>query len=265
MERAKNAYDCRIQDLFSGEGFELAVSIDCEGTNFDRDMDANMDYLEAFLGRATDAGVATLLFVTPLYAAKLAERGLAERLPREYRVIYGLHIHPENLAPELAAKLPFLQPDEEFLAGYGYEEQARIIRLCYAYLRERGVIPLQIYRGGCFSMNDDTAKALIEHTDIRWESHNPYREHYSARSPAFKSVPVYALSRDEELRLEFFTLDRLKAMLEGGVAAKAKTLAITHSYMLNPKDFHYARDGIAESVHERLQALIELRDCLVAG
>jgi hypothetical protein len=243
--------------LFRKQGFELVLSMDCEGTNYDRNLDGNVSNLERFLEQATSNGLATILFITPFFSDKLREHGLAERLTRDYRVIYGLHIHPDNLPPAIASHCPFLRPDEEFLANYRREEQERIITLSYAYLERNGIAPVQIFRGGCFSMNTDTAELLLEHTPIRHESHNPFREQYEVRPGLLQPVPVYALSRDEELRLEFFTTDRLQEMLAGAITRKAKALAITHSYMLDPADFHYVRDGIADDIHQRLAALIQ--------
>jgi len=251
-------FDNSIERLFQTQGFELALSMDCEGTNYDSNLDGNVANLERFLALATSHGLATILFITPHFSDKLREHGLAERLSRDYRVIYGLHIHPDNLPEVLASQCPFLRPGEEFLANYGRSEQERIIRLSYAYLGENGIAPLQIFRGGCFSMNTDTAQLLLEHTPIRYESHNPFREQYDVLPGLLKSLPVYALSRDEELRLEFFTTSRLQEMLAGAITRKAKTLAITHSYMLDPADFHYARDGIVDDIHQRLASLIQV-------
>ena len=178
QQPATGAYDNNIDKLFQSEGFELALSMDCEGTNYDRNLDGNVSNLERFLNQATDNKLTTILFITPHFSNKLREHGLAERLARDYRVIYGLHIHPDNLPDSIASQCPFLRPGEEFLARYGRAEQERIITLSYAYLSRNGIAPVQIFRGGCFSMNTDTAELLIEHTPIRYESHNPFREQY---------------------------------------------------------------------------------------
>jgi hypothetical protein len=252
-----SAYDTRIERLFTGNDFELALSMDCEGTNYDRNLDGNVANLERFLTLATDNGITTILFVTPHFSDKLREHGLAQRLTKDYRVIYGLHIHPDNLPPAIASQCPFLRPGEEFLANYSRAEQELIITLAYAYLSRNGIAPLQIFRGGCFSMNTHTAELLLEHTPIQYESHNPFREQYDVRPGLLKPLPVYALSRDEELRLEFFTTPRLQEMLAGAITQRAKALAITHSYMLDPADFHYARDGIVDDIHQRLASLIQ--------
>jgi hypothetical protein len=257
QQTGTGAYDNRMENLFKTDGFELALSMDCEGTNYDRNLDGNVANLERFLALATDNGLVTILFVTPHFSDKLQEHGLAARLTRDYRVIFGLHIHPDNLPASIAAKCPFLRQGEEFLANYNRGEQERIITLSYAYLSRNGIAPLQIFRGGCFSMNTDTAELLLEHTPIRYESHNPFREQYDVHPGFLQPVPVYALSRDEELRLEFFSTGKLQEMLSGAITAKAKALAITHSYMLDPADFHYARDGIADDIHQRLAALIQ--------
>lgn len=256
QQARKGAFDNRIETLFQSDGFELVLSMDCEGTNYDRNLDGNVANLQRFLDLATGNGLSTILFVTPHFSDKLREHGLAERLSKDYQVIYGLHIHPDNLPDSIASQCPFLRPGEEFLASYGRAEQERIITLSYAYLSRNGISPIQIFRGGCFSMNTDTAELLLQHTPIRYESHNPFREQYEARPGLLEPLPVYAVSRNEELRLEFFTTGKLQEMLAGAIARKAKTLAITHSYMLDPADFHYARDGIVDDIHQRLASLI---------
>jgi len=40
------------------------------------------------------------------------------------------------------------------------EEQKQIILNCIDYLAEHGISPIEAYRGGYFSMNDDTQKVL---------------------------------------------------------------------------------------------------------
>ena len=81
-------------------------------------------------------------------------------------------------------------------------------------------------------MNEDTSKILGEITNIRYESHNPYREQYTPIKGFLNPVPVYALSRDEELRLEFFTTEKLQNMVSEAFDNNVKTVAITHRYML---------------------------------
>jgi hypothetical protein len=249
--------EARVSDLFEDDGFEFAVSMDCEGTNYDKNLDANVLNLERFVSKASEHGIRVVLFVTPIFADALRRHGLAERLPRDYRVIYGLHIHPDNLPGSIAKDCPFLRPGEEYLASYTREEQRSIIAPAADYLEECGVFPLQAFRGGCFSMNDDTAAVVLEETSIRAESHNPFREQYSVTSGGLRSLPVYALSRDEEFRLEFFTTEKLRSMLSDAIAKDSKVMAITHSYMLDPDDFHYGRDGIVDDIHTRLARLID--------
>ena len=171
-------YDNSAERLFQSEGFELVLSMDCEGTNYDSNLDGNVANLERFLAQASENGLTTILFVTPYFSDKLKQHGLATRLSKDYKLIYGLHIHPDNLPPAIASQCPFLRPEEEFLAHYSRAEQERIITLSYAYLGHNGIEPPQIFRGGCFSMNTDTAELLLRHTPIRYESHNPFREQY---------------------------------------------------------------------------------------
>ena len=248
---------CDVTKLFSKEGFEMALSIDCEGTNYDKNLRSNVLNLERFLKLATDNSITTILFITPIFADMLYSLDLVERIKNNYDVIFGLHIHPDNLPHEIRKDLDFIRDDEEFLANYNYEEQEQIILRSIQYIESRNVKPLQIFRGGCFSMNNDTAEILYSNTDIRYESHNPARREYSVCNFLLKSIPVYAVSKDEEIRLEYFTSERLQQLLQDAIKTGSKTLAITHSYMLDPADFHYERDSIEKSIYERLELLIE--------
>lgn len=248
---------CDITKLFSKEGFEMAISIDCEGTNYDKNLRNNVLNLERFLKLATDNSITTILFVTPIFVDMLYSLDLVERIKENYDVIFGLHIHPDNLPHEIRKDLDFIRDDEEFLANYSYNEQEQIIMRSMEYIEKRNALPLQIFRGGCFSMNNDTAEILYRNTDIRYESHNPARQEYSTCNFLLKSIPVYAISKDEEIRLEYFTAERLQELLQTAIKNDSKTLAITHSYMLDPGDFHYERDSIEKSIYDRLELLIE--------
>lgn len=254
----KPLYANSVEDIFTGEGFEMVMSIDCEGTNYDKNLENNVKNLERFLQKATENNITTLLFITPYFADMLKKLDLVEKIKYKYKVIFGLHIHPDNLPPEISRKCDFIRPDEEYLASYSYDEQKKIIELSMNYIEERGVTPIQIFRGGCFSMNTDTAKILLELTDIKYESHNPYREQYNVEKGLLKSIPVYALNRDEEIRLEFFTTEKLESMLSDAIINGSKVVGITHSYMLDPNDFHYERDNIVDDIHVRLNRLIEV-------
>ena len=253
----KPIYNNDIRSLFEKEGFELVVSMDCEGTNYDKNLENNVLNLERFLKLATNNNITCILFITPYFADMLSKLKLIEKIKENYKVIFGLHIHPDNLPEDIASKCSFIRPDEEYLASYSYEEQKQIVNLCMEYLDNKGIEPIQIYRGGCFSMNEDTSKILAELTDIKYESHNPYREQYTPLKGLLNSMPVYALSRDEELRLEFFTTEKLQHMVSEAYDKGAKTIAITHSYMLDSNDFHYERDGIIDDIHIRLEKILE--------
>ena len=39
---------------------------------------------------------------------------------------------------------------------------------------------------------------------------------------------------------------------------KKYIFAITHSYLLDSYDFHYTRDNIEQSIHERMKILIDI-------
>ncbi len=252
----KSIYSCDINHLFKNDGFEFAVSMDCEGTNYDKNLENNILNLERFLKLATDNNITTILFITPFFADMLSKLNLVDKIKKNYKVIFGLHIHPDNLPEEIASKCSFIRPDEEYLAAYNYHEQKQIINLCMKYLDSKSIEPIQIYRGGCFSMNENTSKILTEITNIKYESHNPYREQYTPLNGLLNPLPVYALSRNEELRLEFFTTEKLQHMISEAYDNQEKTIAITHSYMLDPNDFHYERDAIVDDIHTRLEKII---------
>lgn len=246
-----------ILELINKDGFQYAITIDCEGTNFDKNLENNVKNLERFLKLNSENGITTILFITPFFADMLFQLNLVEKI-KEYNVIFGLHIHPENLPDEINQKCPFIKKDEELLASYNIEEQKHIINYSMDYLTQRGVMPIQIYRGGYFSMNDNTAKALYELTDIRFESHNIYREQYKVSNNLLTSLPVYSLDDKEELRLEYFSSEKLCEFLSDAIDENKLTLGVTHSYLLDSNDFHYERDNLKEDIHSIQKKLIEI-------
>lgn len=245
-----------ILELMNTDNFKYIISIDCEGTNFDKNLENNVLNLERFLKLNSDNGITTILFITPFFADMLHKLNLTEKI-KEYNVIFGLHIHPENLPEELNLKCSFLKPEEHLLASYNFDEQKIIIKHSMDYLKEKGIEPIQIYRGGYFSMNNDTAKALWELTDIRFESHNIYREQYSVNNGLLTSLPVYAKDEKEELRLEYFSSDKLIELLNEAKEKYRYAIGVTHSYLLDPLDFHYERDGLKEDIHQIQSKLIQ--------
>lgn len=145
-----------MNNLFKTDGFEFAMSMDCEGTNFDKNLENNVRNLERFLKLASDNGIYTILFISPYFADMLNKLNLVEKI-QQYKVIFGLHIHPDNLPDEIKAKCNFIKENEELLSFYSYEEQKMIINNSMDYLRKKGINPIEIYRGGYFSMNDHTS------------------------------------------------------------------------------------------------------------
>ncbi|MEW9096815.1 MAG: hypothetical protein AB2417_17200 [Clostridiaceae bacterium] len=246
-----------ILELINKDGFQYAITIDCEGTNFDKNLKNNVENLERFLKFNSENGVTTILFITPFFADMLSQLNLVEKI-KQYNVIFGLHIHPENLPDEINEKCSFIKKDEELLASYNLEEQKCIINYSMEYLTQRGIMPIQIYRGGYFSMNDDTAEALYELTDIRFESHNTYREQYKVSNNLLTSLPVYSLDHKEELRLEYFSSEKLCQLLNDAIDEDKLTLGVTHSYLLDPNDFHYERDNLKEDIHSIQKKLVEM-------
>ncbi|WP_125152941.1 hypothetical protein [Clostridium rectalis] len=246
-----------LNKLFKDSGFQFALSIDCEGTNFDKNLENNVGNLEKILELTSVNNIYTILFITPYFAEMLCKLNLTEKI-KNYKVIFGLHIHPDNLPKKILNFCPFIRKNEEYLTAYSYPEQKMIIKHCMDYLTNKGITPIEIFRGGYFSMDDNTSKALSEATNITYESHNIYRQQYKITKNILTPIPVYAFNDKEELRLEYFSLDKLVLMLQNAIKKNNKTLAITHSYLLDPTDHHYKRDGIKKDIHIRLNELIQI-------
>jgi len=113
------------------------------------------------------------------------ELNLIEKIKNEYKVIFGLHIHPNNLPKSIENLCPFINRDEDFLSYYSYDQQKLIITYCYDYILKLGIEPMEAFRGGYFSMDDNTAKILNEITPIKYESHNIYRPEYKLHKKIF--------------------------------------------------------------------------------
>lgn len=236
---------------------KFILTMDCEGPNFDKNLEYNLFNLERLLQLTTNHNICTIMFITPYFADMLYRLNLVYIIKKKYKVVFGLHIHPNNLPEEIQRKCPFLREDVDEISFYSYEQQRLIIRESVEYLRKRDVFPLEIFRGGYFSMNDDTARALMDISDIRWESHNIHREQYGVTWEVLKSLPVYALDRDTEFRLEYFDVKRLLEMTRDALGRNERIVGITHSYLLDDDDMHYERDGIIGSVYSRLKEVIK--------
>lgn len=245
-----------LEKLLKDGDSNFILTMDCEGPIFDKNLKNNVMNLERFLKLATKNDVYTILFITPYFAEMLERLNLVDKIKNEYKVIFGLHIHPNNLPEEILRKCPFLREDIDNLSFYSFEQQKLIINESIEYLKKKSISPLEIFRGGYFSMNDDTAKALIEITNIRWESHNIYRHQYSITKPLLKSLPVYAFDKDLEFRLEYFNAEKLINMAGEAYRNNTRIVGITHSYLLDDEDYHYKRDGIEGSIYSRLEAIL---------
>lgn len=246
-----------IQNFFIKDGFDFALSIDSEGTNFDKNLENNVRNLERLLKLNTDNNIYTILFITPYFADMLYKLNLVQVI-KKYKVIFGLHIHPDNLPEKISINCPFLKENEELLTSYNYDEQKTLIKLSLDYLHSKEIAPIEIFRGGYFSMDDNTSKALIEVTNIKYESHNIYRSQYKVTQNLLTPIPIYAYDDVEELRLEYFNLQKLSEILVDAMKNNQKTLAITHSYLLDSKDFHYKRDNISPDIYTRLNNLLKM-------
>jgi hypothetical protein len=136
------------------------------------------------------------------------------------------------------------------------EEQKTIISNSYDYLKGFGIWPIEGFRGGYFSIDDNTEKALQEVTDIYFESHNINRREYRVKNPMVKQFPVYAKDDKEEFRLEYFNTEKLIKMLDKAKKENVKVTGITHSYLFDDNDFHYIRDKIETPAYIRLKELL---------
>lgn len=246
-----------LEKILEDSECRFILTMDCEGTNFDKNLKNNILNLGRLLKLAADHNVYTVLFITPYFADMLCKMKLADTIKRDYKVIFGLHIHPDNLPEEIGRVCSFIRKDEEKIAAYSLEEQMLIIKESIEYLKERGIFPLQIFRGGYFSMNDDTARALTELSDIKWESHNIHRQQYNITKPVLKPLPVYAKDKDRELRLEYFSIEELLYMTREALYENRRLVGITHSYLLDDGDIHYERDGIEGSIYSRLEGILK--------
>lgn len=235
----------------------LILTMDCEGINFDKNLKNNILNLERLLKLAAEYNIYTILFITPYFADMLYRLKLTDRIKKDYRVIFGLHIHPDNLPEEIQKSCPFIRNDVDEIACYYLEDQKLIIKQSIEYLKERDVFPLQIFRGGYFSMDDNTAMALCQVSDIRWESHNIYRNQYKVSKPFIKSLPVYAFDKNEEFRLEYFSIEELLEMERKALDSNTRIVGITHSYLLDDNDMHYTRDCIEGSIYSRLGRILK--------
>ena len=238
--------------------FEFVLTIDCEGYNFDKNLKNNVLNLERLLKLNSENNIYTLLFITPYFAEMLNELNLVEKLKKNYKVIFGLHIHPNNLPEGIEKYCPFIKSDEDLISYYSYDEQKLIIKHCYEYIIKLGIEPIEAFRGGYFSIDDNTQKILSELTPIKFESHNIYRPEYKVTKNILTSLPVFAENENKELRLEYFNIEKLSEMLTNALGGNRQLFGITHSYLLDPNDSHYKRDNVAPDIYERMNILIDI-------
>lgn len=239
----------QLHSLLDKDTFQLLMTMDCEGTNFDKHLKENVSHLERFLDQNTKANIATVLFITPYFADMMKQLGIVESVKNNYKVVFGLHIHPNNLPEELQNLCSFASPEEDLLGAYGFEEQYMLIKYCAEYLEQRGITELQAFRGGYFSMNNDTARALRILTQIGYESHNIYREQYQVSNSLLTPMPVYSFDAEEEFRLEYFDSAKLVKMLYGAAQNHRDIIGITHSYLLKEDDIHQKMKDIIYEIN----------------
>lgn len=236
-----------LNSLLKSPNFNLIMTMDCEGTNFDKNLRENTANLERFLDLNTNADITTVLFVTPYFADMMKQLGIVESVKNNYKVVFGLHIHPNNLPPEIQKLCSFVTAEEDLIGAYNCDEQLFLVKHSMDYLAQRGITELQAFRGGYFSMNNDTAKALNAITEIGYESHNIYREQYQVSNGLLTPFPVYAFDEEEEFRLEYFDNAKLVKMLQGAAQNRTDIIGITHSYLLKDEDIH---NKMKDIIHE---------------
>jgi hypothetical protein len=235
-----------IQSIFTKKDFNFILSMDCEGTNFDKNLKENVLNLERMLSLNSDNNIYTLLFITPYFADMLSNLNLVDIVTKKYKTILGLHIHPNNLPEEIHCKLNFISEKEDLIASYTFEEQLQLIKSSADYLKKRGILNLEGFRGGYFSIDNNTAKAVTTATEIYFESHNIFRNQYKVNNQLLDPYPVYAYDDSEEFRLEYFDTSKLLAMLGTAVEKNDNIIALTHSYLLS-----------ADEIHDKMKAIIK--------
>jgi hypothetical protein len=252
-----------LRSVLNSKDFKLLMTMDCEGYNFDKNLRENVLNLERFLYRNTEAGVTTVLFTTPHFANMMYDLKLIEKVKNLYNVVFGLHIHPNDFPDEIQQHCSFAAKEEDLIGAYNYEQQLLMIKHSMNYLNDRGITNLQAYRGGYFSMNDDTSKALKACTNIDFESHNIYRSQYAISDKLLNPFPVYAFDENEEFRLEYFDSNKLIQMLNGAVKRTNKLIGITHSYLLKDDEIHNKMSDLIAEL-KRL-SLPKEDDCAITG
>ncbi|MDF2533126.1 MAG: hypothetical protein K0Q65_2707 [Clostridia bacterium] len=238
-----------LDSLLKRTNFSLLMTMDCEGTNFDKNLRENVANLERFLDLNTNANIGTVLFITPYFADMMKQLGIVESVKNNYKVVFGLHIHPNNLPPAVQQQCSFVTAEEDLIGAYSYREQFSLVKHSAEYLAQNGITELQAFRGGYFSMNNDTAKAVKALTQIGYESHNIYREQYQVSNGLLTPFPVHAFDEDEEFRLEYFDSDKLIKMLYGAVQNHTDITGITHSYLLRENEIHQKMKDIIYEIN----------------
>ncbi len=250
-----------LNTLLSSKNFKLVMTMDCEGYIFDKSLKENVLNLEKFLNINTEADITTVLFTTPHFANMMYELKLIEKIKSLYNVVFGLHIHPNDFPDEIQQYCSFATKEENLIGAYNYEQQLLMVQHSMKYLNERGITEVQAYRGGYFSMNDNTVKALKACTSIGFESHNIYRSQYQISKNLLQPFPVYAFDENEEFRLEYFDINKLLHMLNDAINKTSKLIGITHSYLLKDDDIHNKMSAIIKELKKL--GLSENNDCAI--
>lgn len=237
-----------LNSLLNSPNFNFILTMDCEGYIFDKNLKENVSNLERFLDRNTNADIATVLFITPYFADMMHQLGLIESVKNNYKVVFGLHIHPNDFPGEIQQYCSFATKEENLIGAYTLEQQFIMVTRSVDYLAERGIIDLQAFRGGYFSMNNDTSKALKLYTHIGYESHNTYRSQYQVTNNLITPFPIYAFDEDEEFRLEYFDSNKLIKMLLGAAETHSDIISITHSYLLRDVEIHNKMSDIINQI-----------------
>lgn len=237
-----------LKSVLNNPFSKLVMTMDCEGYNFDKNLKDNVLNLERFLDRNTEAGITTVLFTTPHFGNMMYKLNLVEKVKNAYNVVFGLHIHPNDFPLEIQKHCSFARKEEDLISPYNYKQQYLMIKHSVDYLNSRGITNLQAFRGGYFSMDDNTSTALKAYTNIDFESHNPYRNEYKVSKNVLTPFHVFASDENEEFRLEYFDSPKLERMLNEAVQSGSDVIGITHSYLLRGNEIHNKMNSLIREI-----------------
>ncbi len=171
------------------------LTVDCEGEKYTsankltmNQALQNADWAVAF---CTEHGFRAALLASPFFVKAASDMGLLGGWMANENVECGLHVHPDDLPDEITAGLGFWRPNELHIASYSYDEQCNLLEKCIQYMQRYEYNPIA-FRGGYFSMDDNTARALRQISQTRWQSHNERRKEYRVQTDLLPARPILA-------------------------------------------------------------------------